>query len=78
MSLLSLEGSGSVSTYEMLDGRKVTVNWLDVKSLKKIKKKDWLVIRTILREQLKLVKHPAYKQILAHDLQSIGFMPKSY
>jgi hypothetical protein len=78
MSLLSLENSGPVNIYEMLDGRKVTVNWLDAKSLKKIKKKDWIVIRTILREQTKLVNHPVYTSVLKHDLKSVGFIPKSY
>lgn len=38
----------AISTYEMLDG-KVTVDFTDVKSVMKVKKKDWIVIRTILR-----------------------------
>lgn len=64
----------SVSTYEMLDGRKVTVNWLDVKSLLKVKKKDWIVIRTILREELRLVQHPAFKEIVKYNMQKSGLM----
>jgi hypothetical protein len=64
----------AVSTYEMLDGRMVTVDFCDYKSLMKVKKKDWIVIRTIIREQLKLVQHPAYIEILKHNFKKSGLM----
>jgi len=64
----------SVSTYEMLDGRKVTVDWLDIKSLKKVKKKEWIVIRTMLREELRLIQHPAFKEIVKYNMRKSGLM----
>lgn len=64
----------AISTYEMLDGRKVTVDFTCYKSLKKVKKKDWIVIRTILREQLRLIQHPAYIEILRYNFRKSGLM----
>lgn len=64
----------SISTYEMLDGRKVTVDFTDYKSLKKVKKKDWIVIRVILREQLKFVQSPIFEVAVKMNLQKTGLM----
>lgn len=59
----------SIATYEMLDGRKVTVDFTDVKSVMKVKKKDWPIIRTILREQVNFVKSDAFRDIVRNNLR---------
>ncbi len=64
----------SISTYEMLDGRMVTVDFTDIKSLKKVKKKDWIVIRVMLREQLEFVKSPYYSVVFKENLKKLGWM----
>lgn len=64
----------SISTYEMLDGRMVTVDFTDIKSLKKVKKKDWIVIRVMLREQLEFVKSPYYEVMFKENLKQLGWM----
>jgi hypothetical protein len=58
----------------MLDGRLVTVDFTDIKSLKKVKKKDWIVIRVMLREQLKFVQSPFYTIAFHESLKKIGWM----
>lgn len=64
----------SISTYEMLDGRMVTVDFTDIKSLKKVKKKDWIVIRVMLREQLEFIKSPYYGVMFKENLKQLGWM----
>ncbi len=58
----------------MLDGRIVTVDFADYKSVKKVKKKDWLVIRTILREQLKFVQSDLFIYSLRKNFKKAGLM----
>ncbi len=60
---------GSIGTYEMLDGRMVTVDFACVKSVMKVKKKDWTVIRVILREQLRFVQSDEYTILLRDKLK---------
>lgn len=64
----------SIGKYEMLDGRIVTVDFADYKSVKKVKKKDWLVIRTILREQLKSVQSDLFIYSLRKNFKKSGLM----
>jgi len=64
----------AISTYEMLDGRLVTVDFTDYKSIKKVKKKDWIVIRTILRGQLEFVRSPLFEVAVKMNLKKIGLM----
>lgn len=64
----------SIGKYEMLDGRVVTVDFADYTSVKKVKKKDWIVIRTILREQLRFVQSDLFIFSLKNDLKKAGLM----
>lgn len=60
----------SVDTFKMKDGRKVTVNWLSLKSIMKVRKKDWKEIRKIIEEQLDYVNSPKYIE----DLKNHPFL----
>lgn len=59
---------GSVGNYEMLDGRIVTVDFSDAKSVANVSKSDWPTIRLLLREQLRFVQSKLYKNLVKEDL----------
>ncbi len=60
--------ASKIDTFTMKDGREVTVNWLCVKSLLKIKKKDWKEIREKLQELIDYVNSPQYEMRLRKSL----------
>jgi len=58
----------SIDTFTMKDGRRVTVDFLDLKSIMKVCKKDWKEINKKLLEAIDFVNSPQYMINLRNSL----------